>query len=168
MCRLTLQILPVFALAFVTALPVTASAQTASGLAGTWVLDADKSDPAAIPAGRGGGRGFGRGGGLPPDQLRIVEGAGTVTVTRGNQEFVYNLDGSETPGPPGGETKSMLTRDGGKLIVTWKREYFAGALGYVTATGRDVYSLEGGMLKVERMTADPRRGEQTITSVYAK
>jgi len=141
-------------------------AQGRPTLAGTWMLDESASDPAAATQARGGRRGGG-----PPGQMVITQSATEITVQRGNQTFTYNLDGSETPGPPGGETKSRMAWDGGTLVVTWMREFFAGAdLGYQTSSGRDVYTLTGDTLTVERTASNVRGrgGEQTVRSVYRK
>ena len=150
-----------------TAIP--AAAQSGPDLSGTWVADEAKSDAGALQAGGGGG-GFGaRGGGVPPNQLVITQSPTELTVARGNQTFAYRLDGSESPGPPGGETKSQISWEGGKLVVTWKREYYAGAqLGYATTSGKDVYTLNGNTLTVERQSVSPKGERQTRTIVYTK
>ncbi len=136
------------------------SAQAVPNLSGTWIVDAAKSDPAP-PAGRG------RGGN--PNQMVIAKGDDTMTVTLGNANYIYNLDGSERTGPPGGETKSRISVDGGRLVVTWKREFFAGPeKGYETSTGRDTYTLDGTVLTVERMTMLPGQAAQTRKTVYNK
>jgi hypothetical protein len=145
--------------------PGLVAAQAAPDLSGTWTLDVAKSDPGAVTqAGRGRG-------GAPPGQMIVTQSATEITVQRGNQSFTYSVDGSETPGPPGGETKSRMAWEGGKLVVTWKREFFAGAdRGYQTSTGRDVYSLSGSTLTVERTVTNARGsgGTQTIKAVYNK
>ena len=141
------------------------AAQTAPDLSGTWSLDAAKSDPAAVTQ-----TGRGRGG-APAGQLVVTQSATEITVQRGNQLFTYAVDGSETPGPPGGETKSRMAWEGGKLVVTWKREFFAGAdRGYQTSTGRDVYAVSGSTLTVERTVTNARGsgGTQTVKAVYNK
>lgn len=145
-----------------------ASAQATPDLGGTWLLDEMRSDPAAVTQARA-GRG-GRGGGAP-GQMVVTQAADEITVQRGNQTFTYKTDGSEMPGPPGGETKSIMAWQNGTLVVTWKREFFAGAnLGYQTASGRDVYTLSGGTLTVERTVTNARGngGTQTAKSVYTK
>ncbi len=138
------------------------SAQAVPNLSGTWIVDAAKSDPVPpAPAGRG------RGGN--PNQMVIAKGDDTITVTLGNANYIYNLDGSERTGPPGGETKSRISVDGGRLVVTWKREFFAGPeKGYETSTGRDTYTLDGTVLTVERMTMLPGQAAQTRKTVYNK
>jgi hypothetical protein len=146
--------------------PALLAAQTPPDLSGTWTLDVAKSDPAAATQAGRGGRG-----GAPAGQLVVTQSATEITVQRGNQTFTYHVDGSEVPGPPGGETKSRMAWEGGKLIVTWKREFFAGAdRGYQTSTGRDVYTQSGSTLIVERTITNARGsgGTQTVKSVYNK
>ena len=150
------------------ALTVRLVAQATPDLTGTWITDASKSDPA--PPGRGGGFG-GRGGN--PNQLVISKTDTELTVSQGGAgNYIYNLDGTERTGPPGGETKSTIAWQGGTLIVTWKREFFAGPeRGYVTSTGKDTYTLAGNVLTVEKMsTAPPQgpQGTQTRKTVYNK
>jgi hypothetical protein len=140
----------------------------ASDLSGTWVFDEARSDGTAVTQNARLGRG-GRGG--PPAGMVITQSADELTVQRGNQSFTYNLDGSESFGPPGGETKSTVAWDQGALIVTWKREFFAGNdLGYQTSTGRDVYTRSGTTLTVERTVTNARGtgGTQVSKSVYSK
>lgn len=143
-----------------------AAAQISPDLSGTWTLDLAKSDPEALTQTGRGGRG-----GAPAGQIIVTQSATEITVQRGNQTFTYNVDGSETPGPPGGETKSRMAWEGGRLVVNWKREFFAGAdRGYQTSTGRDVYSLSGSTLTVERTMTNARGsgGTQTVKAVYNK
>jgi hypothetical protein len=138
------------------------SAQAVPDLAGMWVADTAKSDPAPAAAGRG------RGGN--PNQLVITKSETDLTVSQGGTgNYIYNLDGSERSGPPGGETKSKMTVQNGTMVVTWKREYFAGPdKGYLTSTGRDTYALDGGVLTVERMTTLPGQLPVTRKTVYNK
>jgi len=137
--------------------------QSTPDLTGSWVLDVARSDPGAAAQARG------RGGNPVP--MVITQSATEITVQRGNQTFVYKLDGSEMPGPPGGETKSKMRWENGALVVTWTREFYAGnELGYQTSTGRDVYTLGGSILTVERSATNARGkgGTETVKSVYAK
>jgi len=145
-----------------------AGAQAAPDLSGTWVLDEARSDSAAVAEAARAARG-GRGGGTPG--MVITQSPTEITVQRGNQTFTYKVDGSEMPGPPGGETKSKMAWQNGALVVTWSREFFAGAeRGYQTSTGRDVYALSGSTLTVERTVTNARGtgGTQTLKSVYTK
>ncbi len=155
------------ALAAALSIPALLRGQTHPDLAGTWIVDEAKSDPA--PPARGGGAGFGRGGGLPPNQMVIRQTDTELVVSTGNQNVYYNLDGSERTGPPGGETKSRIAWEGNKLVVTWRREFFAGPdKGYVTSTGRDVYTLDGTTLTVEKTSVMPQQAPQTRKIVYSK
>jgi hypothetical protein len=150
---------------------VIAAAQGHPDLTGTWMLDPARSDPPASGAGVApAGGGFGRGGGaVPANQMVIRQTDSELVVTSGNVNVYYNVDGSERSGPPGGETKSKIAWDGGKLVVTWRREYFAGPdRGYLTSTGRDVYTIEGNTLTVERTSTAPQQPTQTRKSVYTK
>jgi hypothetical protein len=140
----------------------TAWSQSTPDLAGSWALDVARSDPGAAAQNRG------RGG---PAPMVITQSATEITVQRGNQTFIYKLDGSEMPGPPGGETKGRMRWENGALVVTWTREFYAGKeLGYQTSTGRDVYTLSGSTLTVERSATNARGkgGTETVKSVYTK
>lgn len=137
--------------------------QSTPDLTGSWVLDEARSDPGAA--------GQARGLGGSPVPMVVTQSATEITVQRGNQTFVYKRDGSEMPGPPGGETKSRMRWENGALVVTWTREFFAGKEpGYQTSTGRDVYTLSGSTLTVERSVTNARGkgGAQTVKSVYTK
>jgi hypothetical protein len=130
--------------------------QATPDLSGTWNLDAAKSDPA--PAGPAGGRGRGN-----QNQMVITQTPAEITIVLGGATYIYNVDGSERTGPPGGETKSRMAWEGGRLVVTWKREYFAGPdKGYVTSSGKDTYRLDGGALTVERTTDSPAQSRKTV------
>ena len=146
-----------------TATAASVAAQSTPNLSGTWIVDQAKSDPA--PAAPAGGRGRGN-----QNQMVITQTATDITVALGfNNNYIYNLDGSERTGPPGGETKSRIAWDGGKLVVTWKREYFAGPeQGYLSSTGKDVYTMDGNVLTVERTTTAPPQPTQTRRTVYTR
>ncbi len=148
------------ALAAVT--PPGLGAQSTPNLSGTWTVDTAKSDPTPpIPAG---GRGRGN-----PNQMVITQTPTEIIVAIAGANYIYNIDGSERSGPPGGETKSKMAWEGGRLIVTWKREYFAGPdKGYLTSSGRDTYEVDGNVLTVERTTSLPSQPAQTRKTVYRK
>jgi len=147
-------------LASAVSLPAALAAQAIPDLSGTWIVDTGRSDPAPPATGRGRGN---------PNQMVIAKSDQDITVTLGNANYIYNLDGTERTGPPGGETKSRMAWDGGRLVVTWKREFFAGPdKGYLTSTGQDTYTRAGNVLTVERMTALPSEAPQTRKTVYNK
>ena len=136
------------------------SAQAGPNLSGTWNADIAKSDPAPPATGRGRGN---------ANVMVITTSATEITVALGGANYIYNVDGSERTGPPGGETKSRMAWDNGRLVVTWKREFFAGPdKGYETSTGRDTYALAGNVLTVERMTTLPGQAPQTRKTIYNK
>jgi hypothetical protein len=137
-----------------------AAAQAIPDLSGTWTVDPARSDPAPPAVGRGRGN---------TGQMMIGRSADEITVTLGGAHYIYNLDGSERTGPPGGETKSRIAWDNGRLVVTWKREFFAGPdKGYETSTGRDTYARSGDVLTVERTTTLPGAAPETRKTVYTK
>jgi hypothetical protein len=160
------------------AVPASPRAQANPDLSGTWTLDEAKSDPApAAPAGRAGarpdagavtaGRG-GRGGGPTANQLAISQTPTEVTIAQGPQNLTYKFDGTETFYFQNGEIRATAAWDGGKLIVSWKKELFAGPTkGYVTTTGKDSYSVAGNVLTIEKITVAPE-GAQTRKVVYSK
>jgi hypothetical protein len=152
-------------------------AQANSDRSGRWTLDEAKSDPAPAPAaGRGaradagtaaGGRG-GRAAAPPTNELVISQTPSEVTITQGSQNLTYKFDGSETFYFQNGEVRATAARDDGKLIISWKRELFAGpAKGYITTTGKDSYSGAGNVLTIEKITVAPE-GTQTRRPVYNK
>ena len=166
------------AIALMLSAPAFLRAQASPDLSGTWTIDEAKSDPApAAPAGRAGaraggaaaagGRG-GRGGGLPANQLAIAQTPTEVVITQGTQNLTYKFDGTETFYFQNGEVRATAAKEGGKLIVSWKREFYAGpAQGYTTTTGKDVYSLAGSVLTVDRSTTTPQ-GTTTRKVVYTR
>jgi hypothetical protein len=160
------------------AAPASPRAQANPDLSGTWALDEAKSDPApAVPAGRAGarsdagaataGRG-GRAGGPPANQLTISQTPTEVTIAQGSQNLTFKFDGTETFYFQNGEIRATAAWNGGTLIVSWKKELFAGpAKGYVTTTGKDSYSVAGNVLTIERTTVAPESA-QTRKLVYSK
>ena len=136
------------------------SAQAVPDLSGTWNADIAKSDPAPPGVGRGRGN---------ANVMVITTSATEITVSLGGADYIYEVDGSERTGPPGGETKSRMAWDNGRLVITWKREFFAGPdKGYETSMGKDTYTLAGTVLTVERMTTLPGQAPQTRRTVYNK
>ena len=146
-------------LAAALALTLALSAQARPDLSGTWTLDTDKSDAVAVAAGRGA---------TPPQLIISFSGTNDLTITQNGQPVPYKFDGTEMPGPPGGETKSTAAWEGDKLVITWRREYFAGKDGYLTRRGRDVYSVAGTVLTIEKTTTTPQGVSTTRKVVYSK
>ena len=106
------------------AMPYAAFAQGKPSFAGTWTLDAAKSDPppargggggGGAPGGGGGGGGAGGGGGRGGGPVTITQTATDITI--GMQ--TYKLDGSpvEIQGRAGTST-AKATWDGMNLVIT--------------------------------------------------
>jgi hypothetical protein len=156
-------------------LPIAAGAQGNPDLAGTWTLDMAKSDQApTATAGRGGTAAAARGAAsssatlAPPARLMISPAADAVSIAQGAQTVTFKLDGTETFWFQGGENRGTAAWNGGKLEVSWRREFYAGPRqGYVTYSGKDVYGVTGNVLSLEKTTAGPN-GTETKNYVYNK
>jgi hypothetical protein len=143
--------------AVVLAALVALAAQSSVGLAGTWIID---------PAGRGGRGNFA--GYATATRMVITESANEVTIQTNtgieNQVVTatYTLDGSENPvpGPLGWDTRASATRQDGKLLVSIKRS-IDGPEGKVNFEIRDVYSVSGNVLTLERS-----QGSRTQKTLY--
>ena len=151
--------------ALVAAVPVAAAAQGNPDLAGTWALDVAKSDQVQ-PAARGTATTPST---TPPArQLMISVAADNVSIAQGAQPAVFKFDGTETFWFQGGENRGTAAWDGGRLVISWKRDFFAGPrLGYVAYSGKEVYSVAAGTLTVEKTTTGPA-GTDTKKFVYNK
>jgi hypothetical protein len=153
------------ACALAAAVSAAAAAQSNPDLAGTWTLDAGKSDQVQPAA---------RGTAATPDtmqpakQLTISVAADNASITLGAQPVVFKFDGTETFWFQGGEYRGTAAWEGGRLVVSWKREFYAGPRqGYMNYSGRDVYTVANGALTVEKTTTGPA-GTATKKFVYTK
>ncbi len=150
---------------------VTARAQTHPDLAGSWTIDAARSDPAPPAlAGRGNAGGGGRAGGsaLPPNQILIRQTPTDLSIQRGGQTVTYSFDGTETFAFIQGEVRATAAWDGDRFVISWKKEFFAGPKeGYVTTSGKDVYSVAGAVLTQESTTVLPT-GTTKNKTVFTK
>lgn len=141
---------------------ISALAQANADLAGTWILDAAKSDAIPTPAGRGGAAA------APMTQLVIKQTPTAVTMTQSQQTYTFNFDGSETFLSDGRAAKATAKWDGGNLVVSWKGEYFAGPTkGYITTSGQEVYAVSGNVLTVEK-NQTTQKGTEHLKFVYNK
>jgi hypothetical protein len=131
----------------------------APNFAGTWKLNAEKSEM--------GGAGGGRMGGGMMGELVVKQTAGELSVTRGQQTAVYKLDGSEsTNAGMRGETKSKARIDGATIVID-STSSFEGPNGAMTVTSKEVWSMDGGSLVITTTRTTPR-GERTTKMVYDK
>jgi hypothetical protein len=152
--------------ALLLALGVMVRTQSPPDLSGTWTLDAAKSDPEPDSAGRAARAGTAGGGAT--NQLIVTQTPMDVGIRQGNLTIDFKLDGSETFYFQQGEVRATARWEGPTFVVSWKKEFFAGpAQGYVTTTGKDSYSLSGGILTVEKATTTPQ-GTTTRKSVYSR
>lgn len=162
------------ALAALVALPAAGWAQAKTDFAGTWTLDETKSDPAPARrggGGGGGGRGGGRGGGIA-SSMTIKQTPAQLSIDRttpgGTQTAVYRLDGSESANTMGmGEAKTKSSWDGAKLVMMTTQTGPGRGGETMTFEIKEVYSLDGGVLTIERTQTTPA-GTQTRKLVYTK
>lgn len=75
----------------------------------------------------------------------------TSTLRQDAIHFVYKLDGSEITvnGTDGMTTKAKAAWDGEKVVITSKRT-FSSPAGEITADFKEVYSINGDVLTVEK------------------
>lgn len=152
------------ALTFALAVGLPAQAQDAARFAGTWKLNADKSDMGG--GGRGGPRGGGMAGPMATD-LTIKAAANQLTVQRGDQTIVYKLDGSEFAIPAmRGEAKAKARLDGGTLVVESSQTMEMQG-NTMTMSSKETWTIEGGSLVISTVRSTPR-GDRTTKMVYDK
>jgi hypothetical protein len=140
------------------AAPSRAAAPPASGLSGTWLIDRNRS-------GRGNFAGL-----APPGRLEIAQRSADVSVASDTgtqnqlQTAIYKLDGSSTevPGPLGWYTLARASLLDGRLVVNVTRS-IDGPDGLLTFEIRDVYSVEGDTLTLERT-----QGSRSQKLVYTR
>jgi hypothetical protein len=131
---------------------------TTAGFPGAWVIDRNRSA-------RGNFAGM-----APPGRLQIAQSAAEISVATdtgtANQltKAVYKLDGSENeiPGPLGWDTRARASMQDGKLVVTMRRS-IDGPDGKLTFDIKDVYSVEGSTLTLERS-----QGSRSQQLVYTR
>jgi len=143
------------ALAAALAMPYAAFAQGKPSFAGTWTLDAAKSDPAPAGRGGGGGGGGGRGGG--------GGAAGPQTITQTATEITigtstYKLDGSEvTIEGRGGPQKAKAMWEGNNLVITTNVEFNGQAI-----TTKAVRSLSADGKEMTVTTETPQGSRKQV------
>jgi len=134
----------------------------APNFAGTWKLNAEKSE-----MGGGGGRMGGRMGGGMMGEMVVKQSAAELSVTRGEQTSVYKLDGSESTNEGmRGETKSKAKVEGSTIVID-STSSFEGPNGSMTINSKEVWSMDGGSLVITATRSTPR-GERTTKMVYDK
>jgi hypothetical protein len=169
---------------------VVARAQT-TDFSGTWNFDESKSvgKPELVgvagssgaeftlqgnQGGGGGGGGQGRGAGgrvLNPNRLVIKQDATDLNVTEGGLSLVYKLDGSENnvsalmrPGYP----KAKTAWDSGKLVITSSIQVYVGKGQFEPRTVKEVYTLSGDTLTIEKTGVTPAGEKIDHKLVYTR
>lgn len=138
------------ALTLIVAVPSLARGQEPK-MDGTWKIDRAKNEAAVRAAGPG------RAGGPPANQLTVKLSPTEVAVdsdtgsNRSVETFHYVLDGKdhEQPGPLSWTTMATSAWERNKLVVTIKRT-IEGPAGPITIGMKDVFSVEGDVLVIER------------------
>jgi hypothetical protein len=145
-----------------------AAAQKAPNLAGKWTFDKAKSQGAptvprifnttGAPAGS--------------NELVITQSAAAVNVKIGGVDLIYRLDGTERNISANGRAGFPIGKaswDGGKLVATLTQEVFSAAKGnYVKVPVKEVYSVSGGVLTVERTVTHLDGKTENQKLVYTK
>jgi len=159
-------VITLVALVLALAVGLPALAQDAARFAGTWKLNADKSDMGGGGRAGGGQRGGGMGGAMATG-MTIKAGANELTVQRGDQTTVYKLDGSEftIPGMRG-EAKAKARLDGGKIVVESSQTMEMQG-NTMTMSSKETWAVEGGSLVITAVRTTPR-GDRTTKMVYDK
>jgi hypothetical protein len=140
-------------LPFALAVVMTASVARAQEpkMDGAWKIDRAKNEATARAAGPG------RAGGPPANQLGVKLSPAEVTMdsdtgsNRTVETFRFVLDGMEhpQPGPLSWTTMAKSSWEGNRLVVNIKRT-IEGPSGPITIEMKDVYSVEGDALVIER------------------
>jgi len=139
-------------------IPAVLAAQGTTNFAGTWNLDAAKSDPSV--AGRAG---------VATTKLVITQTANELTVVtttaRGETKTVYKLDGSEMiESGAMADSKAKASWEGGKLVINRVQTLKAVA---GTITSKEVYSINGGALTLVTSRTSPG-GDTSRKTVFTK
>ena len=141
-----------------------ARAQARPDLAGTWVLNYDKSGPEVA----------GNGADVPfPSQLVVTQSPTELSVKRSSVRqapfaAVYKLDGSRvTAEAPDGITETGEARfDGATLVITSRRS-FSSPVGDTVVEFQEIWTQSGNALSVKK-TMTQEGESQTATAVYEK
>lgn len=172
---------------------LTPGAAQTPDFSGTWVFDASKSvGTPTLPAiggsqgtavrgdGRG-GRGPGRAGVFDPatgrtsrgpldfNKMQVKQTPTEVQVVYGGVDLAYKLDGSThnisaimRPGFPQGKT----TWDGKRLVITTSQQVYMGKGEFLTLTNKEVWSIDGNVLTIEKTETTRQRTTENTKLVY--
>lgn len=174
------------------ALPSTGWAQTAD-FSGSWAFDQAKSmgkpEPVSLAGGEspevaadgrvGGGAAAAAGGGQPAggrearpvDFFRLVikQTPAQVDLLEGGVALAFKLDGSSNGISAlgrAGYPKGNAAWEGNKLVLSTTQDVYIGKAQFAPRNTRDVYSLEGGVLTIEKtetFQADVKKAKLVYT-----
>lgn len=175
------------------ALPSIGWAQ-ATDFSGTWRFDESKSTTKPELVSVGGsegtvvaraGAGAAPGGAAPPpppggrgrarvvdsNRMVIKQTATEINILDGGVALVFKLDGSENsvsalnrPGYP----KGTAVWDGSKLVLTTSQQVYIGKAQFAPRTTKEVYSLDAGVLTIEKTGVTPAGQTRNEKLVYTK
>ncbi len=172
------------------AVPSIGSAQTAD-FTGTWTYDAAKSTgvPELVSIGGSEGtaaRGRAAGtapGAVPPagrgraartvdsNRLVIKQTPAEINLLDGGVALRFMLDGSENsvsalnrPGYP----KGKAAWEGGKLVLSTSQQVYIGKAQFAPRTTRWVYSVDAGVLTIDKTEVSPQGETKNEKLVYSK
>jgi hypothetical protein len=132
-------------------------AQVNANLMGEWKIDSSRAEGGQTAVG-------GRAGGPPPKLVKIIKVTPmevTVQTDTGSNRTLetheYVLDGAEhkMPGPLSWTTMASAAWQDGKLVVDIRR-IIDGPSGPISISMKDVYSVEGNVLTIERSQGKDR------------
>ncbi len=126
----------------------------------------------AAGAARGGGGGGGRAARtVDTNRMVIKQTATDLNILDGGVALVYKLDGSENtvsalnrPGYP----KGKAVWEGNKLVLSTSQQVYIGKAQFAPRTTKQVYSLDGGVLTIEKTETSPQGVVKTEKLVYTK
>jgi hypothetical protein len=132
------------------------------GRGGRGPLPAGTFDPATGRTSRGS---------LDFNRMTVKQTPTEVQVVWGGVELAYKLDGSRhnisafnRPGFPQGQT----AWEGKKLVVTYSTQVYAGKGEFLTLNGKEVWSLDGTVLTIEKTETTRQRTTENTKLVYSK
>lgn len=155
-------------LAILVAASIPGFAQKPSDLSGKWMFDKAKSDgtpsvprifnSTGAPAGS--------------EELDVTQTPAAVTVKIGGVLLRYRVDGTEgniSAEGRAGFPSGKAVWEGGKLVATLVQEVFSAAKGdYLKVPVKEVYSVSGGMLTLQRTRTHLDGKTTTEKLVYNK
>lgn len=108
---------------------------------------------------------------IDPNRLAIKQSPTELHVTNGGVELLYRLDGTEeniSAIGRAGFPRGKAVWESGKVVITTRQSVYRGRGEYADLTGREVYSLEGDVLTIERTETNLEGKAETAKLVYRR